>query len=251
MCLFLEKKKGGWCSECLAGIHKERVNAESQEREWVTGGGGQGGWVAEQWRNKQRKAKDETEAGPWRERRRSLPPIWHPASSSVRFGVRPSPLCVGPVGLECAGEEASLFPPHPPTHPPILSFCLSWEHMTESIEQSKAGNSPEPNSRSLRASQPTDRLAGAHRTSSLANSRPATPDYLQSAEAQTKYLLIFAAELYRGGFGGAGGGGGCSMRLDSKLVPCHDTCGGVARQVPSFPIFIIIHAWIIQWQPLA
>lgn len=27
------------------------------------------------------------------------------------------------------------------------------------------------------------------------------------------------------------------MSLDSKLVPCHDTCGGVVRQVPLFSHF--------------
>lgn len=44
------------------------------------------------------------------------------------------------------------------------------------------------------------------------------------------------------------------IRLDSKLVPCHDTCGGGGSTGPPlfpFSFFIIIHAWIIQWQPLA
>lgn len=49
----------------------------------------------------------------------------------------PSPLCVGPDGLQRAGRRRACSPPH--------TLSLSWEHMTESIEQSSS-SFPESNS---------------------------------------------------------------------------------------------------------
>lgn len=88
----------------------------------------------------------------------------------------PSPSCVGPDGLQRAGRRRACSPP------PISS--LSWDHMTESIEQSSS-SLPESNSPGY---------PGARQTSSLLPFSLSSPDDLQSAKRQTKYLLNFTVE---------------------------------------------------------
>lgn len=126
------------------------------------------------------------------------------------------PLCVGPNGLQCV-MEASLFSPDPDFA--SASLGNAWQGAsTKQLAFLRVSQIPLP----ARVSQTSSRLL-------LSLCRTI---YNVQRDRQNIYYSS-QPNCREGGVGLEKN----SIRLDSKLVPCHDTCSGVARQVPSFPIF--------------
>lgn len=113
---------------------------------------------------------------------------------------------------------------------PWWPAVCSWYSPASLLLSLKATSLPEQMPRLLKPIKP------APYTFSIA------PHNLQLAEKRTKYLLIFTAELQ-------GVGGDYEIWQQISALPWH--VRRCVRQVASLPTFIIIHAWIIQWQLLA
>lgn len=120
----------------------------------------------------------------------------------------------------------------PSSHPPTLS--LPWEGMTERRAEQvaflRASQIPLPATRSPPRQPPTS---------------PHTGTWFR-INGETDKIFTNLHSPTTGEEGRFGSGGGSSMRRDSKLVPRRDTCGGVARQVPSFPLYFLLLSSLLE-----